>query len=69
MLNFSVSALAAGFFFGVFGYTFIKHGKKEGNTGRILMGVLLSIYLYFLTSPVWMWIDGAILMFITYRFT
>jgi Na+/proline symporter len=69
MLNFSWSAMAAGFVFGVFGFSFIKHGKKEGNMGRLIMGVILCVYPYFITSPVWTWINGAVLMFIAFKWT
>ena len=69
MLNFSWSALFAGFVFGVFGFAFIKQGKNDGNMGRVLIGFALCIYPYFITSPIWTWVDGALLMFIAYRWT
>jgi hypothetical protein len=61
-MNFSVSALAAGFVLGAFGIYFIKCGKQEGNIAQILIGAGLVAFPYFVESATWTWGLGAVLM-------
>jgi hypothetical protein len=60
-VDFDLSSLMAGFFFGVFGVYFIKRGKDLGNVAKILVGVVMVGYTYFVPSP-WSWIVGVLLM-------
>jgi len=66
-MNFSVSALAAGFFFGVWGVYFLRRGKSQEHVPSVVIGVALIAYPYFIENVYLLWGIGAALMFVGYR--
>jgi hypothetical protein len=60
-MEMDMSSLFAGFFFGVFGVYFIKRGKDLGNIPKILVGLAMVAFTYFVPSP-WCWVVGVVLM-------
>lgn len=66
-MNFSLSSLIAGLLFGILGVFFFKEGKREGNVLRILIGLTLMIYPYFIENDYILWSLGVGLTFLAYR--
>jgi cytochrome c-type biogenesis protein CcmH/NrfF len=66
-VNFSLSALAAGFIFGVFGLYFIKQGKRNADIPPILVGVALLVYPYFVENVFLLWGIGVALLVLGFR--
>lgn len=66
-LHFSISALMAGFVFGVFGFAFLKTGKRDASAAKILIGLTLMIYPYFVTNDYLVWIIGGALTVLGYK--
>lgn len=65
--NISAGALVAGFVFGVFGFFIFKYGKQESNGKRMILGLILMVYGYFVPNPWAAWAIGIILVFLNYR--
>ena len=61
------SEIAAGFVFGVFGVFLIKRGKDRGDVTEILIGLILLVYPYLVTSPLIVWPIGIALLYYAYR--
>ena len=68
-MNFSVSALAAGFIFGVFGWYFFQRGRKEVNPKALLIGLAMMVYPYFIENEYLLWVLGVALMFAGFKLT
>jgi len=58
--DFSISSLAAGFVFGVFGLYLLKQGGKRSNPWHFLIGLGLIIYPYFVSGAFLTWGLGAV---------
>lgn len=61
-MNFSLSALIAGFVFGVFGVYFIKDGKRQALVSLVLVGLALLVYPYFIENIYLIWGIGVALL-------
>jgi hypothetical protein len=61
-MEFSPTSLFAGFAFGVFGFYFLKEGRRKGNPVPILIGLTLMIFPYFVESALLTWGIGVALM-------
>jgi len=66
-MDFSVSSIAAGFVFGVFGMALIKRGKQQANLSTALIGTVLIMYPYFVENPFLMWAIGFSLLVVGYK--
>ena len=66
-LDFSVSSLAVGFVFGVFGFYLLKDARKKGHVPNMLIGLVLLIYPYFVVNPYLAWGIGFALLYLAYR--
>jgi multisubunit Na+/H+ antiporter MnhE subunit len=64
--NFSISTLIAGFVFGIFGLFIFRQGKREANIRRIMLGISLMAYGYFVTNPWLNWMAGSALLAVNY---
>jgi hypothetical protein len=60
-LDFSFSALMAGFIFGVIGFYLFRHGKKRVHYPWILIGLVLMIYPLFVSGDLMNWGIGLVL--------
>jgi hypothetical protein len=60
--GFSWSALAAGFFFGVWGVFLIKRAKSESHLPSLFIGLALMIYPYFVENNYLLWGIGIVLL-------
>ncbi len=67
-MDFSFSSLMAGFVFGVFGFWFLKEGKRKEEWRILFIGAGLIIYPYFITNDFILWGLGAILCYFGYKF-
>lgn len=65
-LNFSVSSLAAGFIFGVFGMFLLRRGKSDAHFPHALLGLSLIVYPYFIENDYLLWIVGIALLFVAW---
>jgi hypothetical protein len=65
-MNFSVGALAAGFVFGIFGLYIFREGKRESNFRRLVLGITLMAYGWFVPNPWAAWGVGITLVGINY---
>jgi hypothetical protein len=65
-MDFSFSALMAGFVFGVFGLYLLRWGRKTAHTWHMIIGLALMIYPYFVSGPFLIWGTGAGLMLLAY---
>jgi hypothetical protein len=63
----SMSTLFAGFAFGVFGWSFLKIGRKDGNVAFMLIGITLMVFPYFVSSSWLTWGIGIALMGLAYK--
>lgn len=59
--GFSVSALIAGFVFGVIGLWLFRRARKEANNRLVVMALALMIYPIFVSNGVLSWAMGIIL--------
>lgn len=66
-MDFSISALAAGFIYGVFGMYLIKVSRKQSHVPNLIIGIALVIYPYFIDNDYLLWGIGAALLFAAYR--
>lgn len=66
-MNFSLSNLAAGFVFGVFGVYFLRIAKREANIAGLFISLGLLIYPYFIDNTYLVWGIGSVLTFFAYR--
>ena len=66
-MNFSLSALAASFVFGIFGIYLFRHGKKHAHGPVIGIGLALMIYPYFIENTFLLWAIGIALLGVAYR--
>lgn len=60
MLTVLVSAIGTGY---------IVYGKKQRRGIALLSGIIMCVYPYFVDSPVWMILIGAVLMVIPFLIT
>ena len=60
-MNFSLSNIIAGIFFGLIGMAAIKVGKTMGSFKKCGIGAALLIYPYFIESDFWVWALGGLL--------
>ena len=67
-MNFSPTALAAGFIYGVLGVYLIKRGKSEAHVPFVLFGVAMVAYPYFVENITLLWGIGAVLLYGAYRY-
>ncbi len=65
-MQFSVSTLIAGFVFGIFGIFIFRDGKKESNFRRLMIGLVLLVYGFFVTNPWLAWGLGLFLVWLNY---
>ncbi len=66
-MNFSLSALAASFVFGIFGIYIFNHGRKHAHGPVIGVGLALMIYPYFIENEILLWGIGIVLLGFAYR--
>lgn len=66
-MNFSMSALAASFVYGVFGIYLFKHGRKKAHAPLVVIGVALMVYPYFIENEFLLWGVGAVLLAVAYK--
>jgi len=65
-MNFSFSALMAGFAFGVFGIYMLRSGRSSANFWHMLCGILLLVFPYFVSSALLTWGIGVALLGLAY---
>lgn len=65
--QFSVSSLIGGLVFGIFGIYLLRMGKKESNFTKMMIGLALMIYPYFIYNAWLVWGIGAALTIWGYR--
>jgi hypothetical protein len=66
-MNWSFSALAAGFVYGVFGMALIRRAKKEAHPPSLVIGLALIVYPYIIENIYLLWGIGAILVVTAYK--
>ncbi len=66
-MNFSISSLAAGFIYGVWGMWLIRYAKKESHIPSAIFGVTLLVYPYFIENIYLLWGIGAVILFFAYK--
>lgn len=64
--GFNVWGLAASFIFGIIGFYAFLHGKREGSWKRMILGILLLVYPYFVPGVGAAWFVGALLCAVLY---
>jgi len=66
-MNFSLSALVAGFVYGVWGIYILRRAKKGSNIPSFVCGLVLLIYPYFIGNIYLLWSIGAAVIFVDYK--
>jgi len=66
-MSFEPAVIFAGFVFGTLGVYLIKEGKRLSSVGKILVGVTLIVYPYFIESAVISWMVGGALFALSFR--
>lgn len=66
-MNFDLSSLAAGFIFGVFGFYFMKWGKREAHAPSLFIGLILLVYPYFVENAWLVWGIGVALLALAFK--
>ncbi len=54
--------LFGGLIFGTIGFVAFRYGKKEGDYGKLGIGVVLMFYPYFISNTVAMYLVGVVLV-------
>jgi len=54
--------LLAGIVFGTVGFVAFAYGKKQASWKPLAIGIILMAYPYFVTSTVWLWVIGVLLI-------
>lgn len=67
-MNFSPSALIAGFVFGVIGFYLFRNAKKNSSIPNIVIGIVLMTYPYLIQNDYLLWVLGFLLTLMAYRF-
>ena len=67
-MNFSVSSLVAGFFFGVWGLYLVRRAKREAHPPSLAIGLALLVYPYFVENAYLLWGIGTALLGAAYWF-
>jgi hypothetical protein len=57
--QFSVSSLIGGLVFGVFGIYLLRYGKKESNFTKMMIGLTLLVFPYFIYNAWAVWGIGT----------
>ena len=65
--NFSISALIASFIYGVIGLYLVRRARSDANFPRLLIGVALMVYPYFIQNIYLIWGLGAGLLLLAYK--
>jgi hypothetical protein len=60
--------LIAMLIFSIVGFLAFKHGRRELQLPKIVIGLVLMIYPYFIPSGLWLWVTGAALTGLLYFF-
>lgn len=68
-MNFSWSALVAGFIYGVCGLFLVRRAKREARFSDLILGVALMAYPYFTENIYLLWGLGAALLATTRLFS
>ena len=66
-MDFSISSLLAGFIFGIYGIYVFRYGKREASALKILIGLTLMLFPYFISNPWAVWPLGIGLIVVSYR--
>ncbi len=61
------SLLFAGLVFGTLGVYVFKEGRRLTHVGKIILGIALIIYPYFVSSALLTWIIGTVLFLISFK--
>jgi hypothetical protein len=56
------NAFLASLFIGSIGLVTVLYGKKQGRIPHLVIGLVLVVYTYFLSSVVWMFVIAAALL-------
>jgi hypothetical protein len=59
--GFSISAMIAASVFGLIGFTAFLRGRKTADPKMLIIGILLMVYPFLVTNPVWTWVVGIAL--------
>lgn len=66
-MDLSLSSLLAGLVFGIFGLYLLRSGRRDAHGQKIILGLALMIFPYFVESPWIAWPLGLVLVFLGYR--
>ena len=64
--GFNIWALLASFIFGLVGFFAFLNGKKEASWKRMILGILLMVYPYFVSGAWATWLVGGVLCALLY---
>lgn len=62
-MGFSMYGLFFGFIFSMVGLGFFRYGKKNDKLYHMIIGIILMIYPYFVTNPIYIVLIGLIFSF------
>lgn len=65
--NISPWLLVASFVFGVYGFYFFQQGRRDHNGKRLLLGIVLMGYGFFVTNIWANWLIGIVLVVLNYK--
>jgi len=64
LFGLSMKAIFVGFFFSMIGFAYFRLGKKDQDMKKMILGVILMIYPYFITNIIYLTIIGLVLSFL-----
>ncbi len=67
-MNLDTSTLLAGIVFGSIGFSVFVYGKKQSEWKRMVIGIALMGYSYFIPGVILQWAMGAILILMLFIF-
>ena len=67
MVNITFGTFFAGFAFGVFGFYFLKEGRRNRNPIGSIVGLTMMVYPYFVVKPFPLWAIGIGLTIIGFK--
>lgn len=66
-MEINFSTLLAGFIFGTFGIYLIKEGRRVENPRKLVIGIVMLVFPYFIDSAIISWVLGTALFVASFK--
>lgn len=63
-MDFDVGNIILSIIFGTFGLIYFRYGRRLSKVSWMVVGVILMVYPYFVSSRIWMTVLGVVFMLV-----